>query len=155
MYSTSESEEKIITAYEVVQKRQAQLLTESHDLNIEEEQIRERLIAIQNRRKEINIERQVLEAGMQDTGRLVYNENHITINLHNGRKVQSDRINFDQALQVIFETAGTPLQMKTIIEELEQIGFRWNHYVTAYGYISRHHSIVSTGARGFYNYRRC
>ncbi|MNH41907.1 hypothetical protein D3C79_1034970 [compost metagenome] len=69
--------------------------------------------------------------------------------------MQSDRINFDQALQVIFETAGTPLQMKTIIEELEQIGFRWNHYVTAYGYISRHHSIVSTGARGFYNYRRC
>lgn len=155
MFNASESGEKIITAYEVVQKRQAQLLTESHNLNLEEEQIRERLIAIQNRRKEINIEQQVLEAGMHDAGRLVYNENHITINLNNGRKLRSDRIEFDHALRVIFETAGTPLPMKTIIKELEQIGFRWNHYVTAYGYISRHHSIVSTGAKGYYNYCRC
>jgi regulator of replication initiation timing len=151
---TSKSEEKIITAYEVVQKRQSQLLTESHDLDLEEAQIRERLIAIQNRRKEIIIEHQVLEAGMHENGRLVYNENHITINLNDGRKVQSDRINIDQALRTIFQTAGTPLPMRIIIKELEEIGFRWNRYVTAHGYISRHHSIVSTGARGYYNYCR-
>ena len=150
----SKPEEVIVTAYDVVQKRQIQLLEETNKLKAEREELVKRLNEIDKRNKEINLEYKLLESGLSNESRMVYTEKTITIETHSGRKLRGDRMDFEQTLRKIFEAAGRPMAMVEIITELERFQYEWSDYQAAYKYIRNCNCIESTGARGYYQLSR-
>jgi hypothetical protein len=65
-----------------------------------------------------------------------------------------DRLMFEDAIREIFETAGRPLRLKEIRENLEKYDYTWNNYQQARYHIVSLESIQSAGAFGFYQYLR-
>lgn len=66
---------------------------------------------------------------------------------------RSESKNCEESVKEIFKQYGRPMKMAEIISELEEVGYKWSKYVSAYGFISKLDSIEKAH-HGYYQLRR-
>lgn len=122
---------------ELIHIRQNEIFNEIRD--IEEEVLRlrteiEKLEALKKRRlAEYDMLQHVNDKGLVD----------------NERKVS--RLDFEAALRRIFDKAGRPLAIGELIDRLEEFGYIYSNYHSAYNRLRSLGILEPTGARGYYN----
>lgn len=114
---------------EIIRQRQSELFTEINQL----EQEIERLKQLRERRvEEYKMLQHISDRGLMNDER------------------KPARIDFENALKEIFKNAGRPMSIGELIDKLEEFGYSWSTYQTAWASLRRTRLLEHTGARGYY-----
>lgn len=122
---------------EIIRTRQTEIFNEVNEI---EEKINQHLAAIEKLRStkeqriaEYNMLQHIDDRGLMDEGKKIA------------------RIDFETALKQIFEQSGKPMKVGDLIDRLEEFGYMWSNYQSAWYHIKNADLIQPTGARGYYN----
>lgn len=123
---------------EIIRTRQAEIFNQVQDLDRE---ILQLTAAIEKAKatKEQRIAEHNMLQHISDRG-LMEEDN---------KKVR--RIDFEDALKRIFDQAGGPMAIREVIDRLEQFGYMWSNYQSAWYRLRSTKLLEPTGARGYYN----
>mgnify|MGYP001497892637 CR=1 FL=1 len=143
---------EIVTAQQVIKKRQAELIDEAQELRRELQALEARKQEIYRRLTEIEIEYSIHES-YDDQGR-IETVTTVTQTTTTTRRAQHDRLNIEDIVKNIMLSAGRPIQIGEIIDQLERFGYIWSRRTSAYEYLKRLDILMPAGKHGFYQLRR-
>lgn len=143
---------EIVTAQQVIKKRQAELIDEAQELRRELQALEARKQEIYRRLTEIEIEYSIHES-YDDQGR-IETVTTVTQTTTTTRRSQHDRLNIEDIVKNIMLSAGRPIQVGEIIDQLERFGYIWSRRTSAYEYLKRLDILMPAGKHGFYQLRR-
>lgn len=142
-----------VTLYDVIKKRQGQLVDRSNALRMRLEEIKQEADAINREMSEIYLESQMLDA-QQDRGVMITHTETFTTTIMDRRKSPTDKLMFEDAVKKVFDNAGKPLAVREIIAELESFGWQWSRYANARNHIANSELLESAGKKGYYQLHR-
>jgi hypothetical protein len=144
------SETPVVSANEVIVKRQNELTVEIFALDAQIAEKEKELEALRLRRAERMMEYDMWDNYNQRSSITITRKITETTVEMNGRMGQADRMRFEDCLKAIMKEAGVPLQFGDIRKRLEKFGIIWNDYSSAHNYIIRSGLLEGAGRRGFY-----
>lgn len=152
------------------------LFAEELDLTQQESRLITELQKIQERKSQILNERELLESiGKQDDldytevttsettkTKVEYDEKQKVksvevvkekVEKRTGRFTKNQALDCEMAIGKILKDYGRPIKLSVLIDELANVGYKWNKYVTAAAFIMNRENVESP-ARGFYQLKR-